>query len=104
MEKLKNKKKNWKWKQFIFDLNFVRIGASYDSIQTCSFVSEHFQSHTMICWKLQTIGQTNRIVQKKATYILHYTPAPNTLLQCFDETGYASTLEILIINISSSLH
>ena len=31
-EKLKSKKKNRKWEQFIFDLNFVRIGAQYFSI------------------------------------------------------------------------
>ena len=33
-----------------------------DSIQTCSFLSERFQSHTMIYRKLKRIGKTNRTV------------------------------------------
>ena len=37
----------------------------YDSIQTCSFVSERFQSHTMIYREFKRIGQTNRLPSPK---------------------------------------
>ena len=46
-----------------YDYTMPFIGC--DPIQTCSFVSERFQSHTMIYCEFKRIGQTNCTVQNQ---------------------------------------